>query len=40
MHTKQAQKTKMQTKLGATLTIEQPILDDHTQNKQLKKTKI
>jgi hypothetical protein len=29
----------MQTKLGATLTIEQPILDDHTQNKELKKQK-
>jgi hypothetical protein len=29
----------MQTKLGATLTIKQPILDDHTQNKQLKKQK-
>lgn len=39
MHTKQAQKTKMQTKLGATLTIKQPILDNHTQNKQLKKQK-
>lgn len=29
----------MQTNLGAKLTIEQPILDNHTQNKQLKKQK-
>lgn len=29
----------MQTNLGAKLTIEQPILDNHTHNKQLKKQK-
>lgn len=29
----------MQTNLGAKLTIEQPILDNHTLNKQLKKQK-
>jgi hypothetical protein len=29
----------MQTNLGAKLTIKQPILDNHTQNKQLKKQK-
>ncbi len=39
MHTKQDQKTKMQTNIGAKLAIKQPILDNHTQNKQLKKQK-